>query len=119
MQTEDKPTLNDLQRCYSSQRHKGNFLKKISFNGWLLPGNSEVGVLHPYDAPFSVFRKKKIELRDSGAGKRRWAARDRKQLFKAIGYCLNILEILFFRYGKVQKEYEKKFEMLKNKSAWN
>lgn len=119
MQTEDKPTLNELQRCYSSQRYKGNFLKKITFNGWLLPGNSEVGVLHPYDAPFSVFRKKKIELRDSGAGKRRWAARDRKQLFKAIGYCLNILEILFFRYGKVQKEYEKKFEMLKNKSAWN
>ena len=63
-------------------------MKKISFNGWLLPGNSEVGVLHPYDAPFSVFRKKKIELRESGAGKRRWAARDRKQLFKAIGYCL-------------------------------
>lgn len=28
MQTEDKPTLNELQRCYSSQRHKGNFLKK-------------------------------------------------------------------------------------------
>ena len=110
MQMEEKPTLDELKKCYSQQRYKGNVWKKITFNGWLLPGKNEVGVLRPYNAPFSVFRKKKIELRDCGAGKVRRAVRDRKQLFKAIGYCLSIFKILVFQYGKVQKEYEKKWQ---------
>ena len=110
MQMEEKPTLDELKKCYSQQRYKGNVWKKITFNGWLLPGKNEVGVLRPYNAPFSVFRKKKIELRDCGAGKVRRAVRDRKQLFKAIGYCLSIFKILVFQYGKVQKEYEKQWQ---------
>jgi galactofuranosylgalactofuranosylrhamnosyl-N-acetylglucosaminyl-diphospho-decaprenol beta-1,5/1,6-galactofuranosyltransferase len=118
MDVEEQPTIKELQRCYSLERNKGRFWKKVTFNGWFLIADKEIGILRPYDAPFSIFRKKKIELWDTGAKKKREAARDGRQLIRAIGYCLHIMQMLFFQYGKIQKEYEEKYEILKNKSVW-
>ena len=118
MDVEEQPTIKELQRCYSLERNKGRFWKKVTFNGWFLPADKEIGILRPYDATFSIFRKKKIELGDTGERKKREAAKDGRQLIRAIGYCLHIMQMLFFQYGKIQKEYEEKYEILKNKSVW-
>ena len=118
MELEEQPTLKELQRCYNPDRNKKQFWKKITFNGWFLPADKEVGILRPYDAPFSIFRKKRIELRDTGAKKKRVAVREERQLFKAAMYCINTWRILMVQYGKTQKEYKTKYEILKNGKLW-
>lgn len=118
MQTEEWPTLEELKRCYSPQRHKGKTWEKITFNGWFLPGDKKKGILRPYDAPFSIYRKKNIELWDTGAGKKREASRNIGQLIKTLGYSMSIYKMLTFQYENVKKEYKRQFEALKSKTIW-
>ena len=44
MELEEQPTLKELQRCYNPDRNKKQFWKKITFNGWFLPADKEVGI---------------------------------------------------------------------------
>mgnify|MGYP000964943344 CR=1 FL=1 len=42
----------------------------------------------------------------------------REKLFKAAMYCINTWRILMVQYGKTQKEYKTKYEILKNGKLW-
>lgn len=113
-----QPSMKELKEYYNPQRYNGNFWKKITFNGWLLPGYKKKSFFRPYDPLFTIYRIKKIELIDTGAGKKREASRSIGQLFKTMGYIMSIYIMLRFQYGKVQKEYKNKFEILKSKVIW-
>ena len=51
-----------LKRYYSPQHRNASLLKKVTFNGWLLPADKKVAAISATDSPFAAFRKRRVIL---------------------------------------------------------
>ncbi len=73
-----------LRAYYSSERFEGTSLKKLTFNGWILPAKRGLKVITPLNSPWDVFRQKEILLYEPASQKGTVVKRDNSELFKGI-----------------------------------
>ncbi|MBQ7613788.1 MAG: glycosyltransferase [Butyrivibrio sp.] len=80
----EEMTVDELRSYYSHARFDGTFLKKITFNGWFLPGDSDVKVITPLDSPWDTYRHKNVLLYAPGSKKGAFVKRSNKEFFKGM-----------------------------------
>ena len=93
-------TPDQLREYYNSDRFEGMTYKKLTFNGWILPGKRELKVITPLDTPWEVFRQKRILLYEPATGRGTIVKRKNSELFKGIGRMLRMCMAV----GKVKRE---------------
>ena len=83
-------TPDELREYYNSDRFEGMTYKKLTFNGWILPGKKQLKVITPLDTPWEVFRQKSIFLYEPATGRGTVVKRSNKELFKGIGRMIRM-----------------------------
>ena len=81
----DSYEVKTVDEYFSPARKAANLIKKVTFNGWLLPADKKIIALSPVESPFQAFRKKKVVLFEPFSGKAVLAKREWKQLWLACG----------------------------------
>lgn len=64
-----KISLETIREYYTRTRFGTTAFKKLTFNGWFLPGDNEIEVLSPFDSPWDTYRHKNVLLYEPGSGK--------------------------------------------------
>ena len=77
-------TPDELRSYYDSKRFRGSLFKKISFNGWFLPGKKEIKVITPLDSPWATYRHKYIFLYEPATKKGVIVSRSNREFFKGM-----------------------------------
>lgn len=77
-------SVKDLRDYYDSDKYKGELIKKLTFNGWILPSKKEIKVITPLNSPWDVYRHRMILLYEPATGKACLMKKDSKELFKGI-----------------------------------
>ena len=111
--------IGTIRKYFSSERKKAQLIKKISFNGWLLPAKKKVIALSPVDAPFEAFRRKKIVLFEAFSGKGRVAERKYLFLWKAAREYVCLYRMIMVRYFRVALSYRNRISKFTQIDAWN
>ena len=115
----DSYGVQTIKHYFSPERRKAQFIKKITFNGWLLPSQKEVIALSPVDAPFRAFRRKKIVLFEAFSGKGKVAKRKYSYLGKAAREYACLYKLIKKQYFSVALNYRNKISKFTQINAWN
>ena len=115
----DSYGVQTIKHYFSPERRKAQFIKKITFNGWLLPSQKEVIALSPVDAPFKAFRRKKIVLFEAFSGKGRVAKRQYLFLCKAAREYVCLYRMIMGLYFRVALSYRNRISKFTQIDAWN
>ena len=83
-------TPDTLRQYYSSERFEGRTYKKLTFNGWFLPGKRSLKVITPLDSPWEVFRQKRILLYEPSSGKGTIVKRENREFFKGVARLIEM-----------------------------
>lgn len=108
-----------IKHYFSPERKKAQTIKKITFNGWLLPPKKGVIALSPVDAPFKAYRRKKIVLFEAFSGKAMVGERKYACLVKAIKYYILVYKLLGRPYSKAAGDYRSRISEFTQMDAWN
>ena len=97
---QDKLSVDELRAYYDHRRFDGVLSKKITFNGWFLPGKSELKVITPLNSPWDCYRHKRVLLYEPGTGKGCVEKRSNGEFFKGMFRLIRMcLAIDFWRLG--------------------
>lgn len=110
-------SVEKLRAYYSPERRAGQWVKKMTFNGWFLPDDREMGTMMPMDSPFIAFRKNKLRLVDIGSGKERIGKKNWKEFFQAIAVCVKLRVLLRKRYESAAEEYRSRMNIQEDRKA--
>lgn len=80
----DEVTIEMLREYYDHSRYETSIFKKISFNGWFLPGDKKMEVITPLDSPWKTYRHKRVMLYEPGSGKGCVMSRSNADFFKGL-----------------------------------
>ena len=74
----------NLREYYNSDRFEGTTCKKLTFNGWFLPGKRTLKVVTPLDTPWATYRQKQILLYEPATERGVVVKRDNKEFSKGM-----------------------------------
>ncbi len=77
-------TPEGLRSYYDSDRFEGVSYKKLTFNGWFLPGKDSLKVITPLDTPWETFKQSRILLYEPATDRGTVVKRDNKEFFKGL-----------------------------------
>lgn len=80
-----------LRGYYDHGKFKTSIWKKLTVNGWLLPGKKGICLYTPLDSPWKPFRYKTVALYEPANGKCAIMQRDYSWFRKTVRYSLEIL----------------------------
>lgn len=116
-QYKDTYGVRKIKGYFSPLRKMTKFIKKATFNGWLLPANKKVVALSPIDPPFDAFRRNRIVLFEAFSGKCRLAKREYSKLVSAA--CMYIsIGLMNEKLVKAEKAYREGVEKITKMEAW-
>ena len=109
--------MQDIKKYFSPARKKAKFIKKVTFNGWLLPAKKELIALSPVEPPFEAFRRNRIVLFEAFSGKCMLAKREYLKLVNAV--CMYIsIGIMNRKLVKAEKAYREGVEKIMRIEVW-
>ena len=116
-QYKDTYGVRKIKGYFSSLRKMTKFIKKATFNGWLLPADKKVVALSPIDPPFDAFRRNRIVLFEAFSGKCRLAKREYSKLVSAACTYISI-GLMNGKLVKAEKAYREGVEKITKMEAW-
>ena len=113
----DQYDVDSVKRYLGPERKKGAFIKKFTFNGWLLPADKKLIALSPIEPPFDAFRKEKIVLFEPFSGKAVLAKREWKELWLAFRLYRDALKLM--KKHKISaKNYRENIHKFTSMESW-
>lgn len=113
----DSYGIQDIKGYFSPARKMAKFVKKATFNGWLLPANKEIIALSPVEPPFDAFRRNRVVLFETFSGKCMLAKREYSKLAEAV--CMYIgIGMMNRKLTKAEKAYREGVEKITKIEAW-
>ena len=109
--------METVDEYFSPARKAANLIKKVTFNGWLLPADKKIIALSPVESPFQAFRKKKVVLFEPFSGKAVLAKREWKQLWLACGLYRDAWRLMK-KHKTAAEKYQKEIQKFTSMDAW-
>ena len=112
----------DYARSISeTESHVHKFLRRLSFNGYLLPvrrGGSVrcVPIAHP--RPLNCYRCRTVIHYDAGSGKGFVTQKNYAELFRCLGQLIAVTFETLFRYDAAKKELRDKMPIFRSTGFW-
>ena len=113
----DSYEVKTVDEYFSPARKAANLIKKVTFNGWLLPADKKIIALSPVESPFQAFRKKKVVLFEPFSGKAVLAKREWKQLWLACGLYRDAWRLMK-KHKTAAEKYQKEIQKFTSMDAW-
>ena len=113
----DSYKVETVDEYFSPARKAANLIKKVTFNGWLLPADKKIIALSPVESPFQAFRKKKVVLFEPFSGKAVLAKREWKQLWLACGLYRDAWRLMK-KHKTAAEKYQKEIQKFTSMDAW-
>ena len=113
----DQYDVDSVKRYLGPERKKGAFIKKFTFNGWLLPADKKLIALSPIEPPFDAFRKEKIVLFEPFSGKAVLAKREWKELWLAFRLYRDALKLMK-KHKLSAKRYREDIRKFTSMESW-
>ena len=107
-----------LKRYYSPQHRNASLLKKVTFNGWLLPADKKVAAISATDSPFAAFRKRRVILFEAFTGKGVVARRDFRMLQRSVVFYIKSSGMIDRYYKRAALEYRERLRKITSREAW-
>lgn len=113
----DSYGMKNVRNYFSPARKMTKLIKKVTFNGWLLPAKKEVIPLSPIDPPFDAFRRNRIVLFEPFSGKCLVGSRRYSKLVQAV--CMYISTgINLKKLVQAEEAYRKGVKKITREDAW-
>ena len=113
----DSYGMKNVRNYFSPARKMTKLIKKVTFNGWILPAKKEVIPLSPIDPPFDAFRRNRIILFEPFSGKCLVGSRRYSKLVQAV--CMYISTgINLKKLVQAEEAYRKGVKKITREDAW-
>lgn len=105
-------------RSEKSIQLKKEWVRLISFNGWLLPPISDPAAVSATDSLLRAFRRKKIVLFEPSSGRAVVAKRDYRQLKKFIKIYFRSALLILKYYPRASAQYRHQYKEISSAAMW-
>ena len=113
----DSYGMDNVRGYIDPNKKKRNRIKKITYNGWLLPAEKKIKMLSPVDPPFRAFRGSRVVLFEAFSGKCTLEKRSYFQLVSAVCKYVSI-GLMSNKMVKTEEVYRKGIGKITTIEAW-
>ena len=111
--------LEKIREYYTPERRKGSLLKKLTFNGWILPAKKENPLaISALDSPFLAFRRRRIVLFEPITGKAEIAEKNNAFLLRIFRLYIKVSIAIDHFYDRAVEDYRERNGEFTSKEAW-
>ena len=110
--------IETLRGYYSPEHRNAGVLKKVTFNGWLLPADKKLKAISATDSPFAVYRKKRVVLFEPFSGKGMVARREFWEFWRTMGFYIKASRTVDRHYKRAALEYRERLGEITSQEAW-